>query len=161
MTSEKRWRVGVAGVIVREGRVLLVRHTYGEKQGRWAMPGGYTNHDERLDESVVREVREELGLETEVVDLIGLVTRYTERGGAVFVVFRLRPISGQPMPDGVEVGRIGWFSADEVVAMDDGELWPDSRNPAMAALKAGSGLFDSEGYPGRSESNRGFLLRWR
>jgi ADP-ribose pyrophosphatase YjhB (NUDIX family) len=125
------------------------------------MPGGYTNHNERLDESVVREIWEELGLKTEVVDLIGLVTRYTERGGAVFAVFRLRPISGQPTPNGVEVSRIGWFAADEIAAMSDDELWPDSRNPAMAALKAGSGLFDSEGYPGRSESNRGFLLRWK
>mgnify|MGYP001828201027 CR=1 FL=1 len=138
----------------------MVDHTYGEKQGRWAMPGGYTHHDERLDESVVRELREELRLETEVVDLIGLVTRYTERGGAVFVVFRLRPVSGQPVPDCVEVNRIGWFSAKEIAAMGDDELWPDSRNPAMAALKAGDGLFDNERYPGRSESDRGFLLRW-
>ena len=160
MNAEKRWRVGVAGVVVHRERVLLVRHTYGEKQGRWAMPGGYTNNDERLDESVVRELREELGLETEVVDLIGLVTRYTERGGAVSAVFRLRPVSGQPVADGMEVNRLGWFSADEIAAMDDDQLWPDSRNPAMAALKAGNGLFDDDGYPGRSESNRGFLLRW-
>ena len=160
MTEEKRWRVGVAGVVVHGERVLLVRHTYGQKRGRWAMPGGYTHHHERLDESVVRELREELGLETEVVDLIGLVTRYTERGGAVYAVFRLRPVSGQPAPDGLEVDRIGWFSAGEIAAMSDDEIWPDSRNPAIAALKAGDGLFDNERYPGRSESNRGFLLGW-
>ena len=160
VTPEKRWRIGVAGVIVHEERVLLVRHTYGEKRDYWAMPGGYTRHDERLDESIVRELQEELGLKTEVVDLIGLVTRYTERGGEMYAVFRLRPVSGQPMPDGVEVSRIGWFSADEIAAMGDNELWPDSRNPAMAALRAGDGLFDSERYPERSESNRGFLLRW-
>jgi hypothetical protein len=95
-----------------------------------------------------------------VVDLIGLVTRYTERGGAVFVVFRLRPVSGQPAPDGVEVSRTGWFSAEEIAALSEDELWPDSRNLAMAALKAGDGMFDNERYPGRSESDRGFLLRW-
>jgi hypothetical protein len=44
--------------------------------------------------------------------------------------------------------------------MSEDELWPDSRNPALAALKAGDGLFDNERYPGRSESDRGFLLRW-
>ena len=161
MTARQQWQVGVAGVAVHQCRALLVRHTYGDKQGRWAMPGGYTNQDERLDESVVRELREELGLETEVIDLIGLVTRYTERGGAVFAVFRLRPLSGEPLPDGVELDRVGWFSAEEVAAMSNEDLWPDSRNPTMAALKAGDGLFDDERFPERSESNRGYLLAWK
>jgi 8-oxo-dGTP diphosphatase len=138
VTVGPQWQVGVAGVVVHQSRALLVQHTYGEKQGRWAMPGGYTNQDERLDESVVRELREELGLETEVVDLIGLVTRYTERGGAVFAVFRLRSLSGEPLPDGVEVDRVGWFSAEDVEAMSDTDLWPDSRNPVMAALSGAS-----------------------
>ena len=58
----KRWKVGAAGAVVHGDRVLMVRHTYGEKQGRWALPGGYATHNERLDQTVVREVWVETGL---------------------------------------------------------------------------------------------------
>jgi 8-oxo-dGTP diphosphatase len=161
MADGKEWHVGAAGAVVHQGRVLMVRHTYGEKKGRWALPGGYATHDERLDQTTVREVREETGLAAEVVDVIGLRTRYSEHGGAVFVLFRLRPLSGQPVPDGVEVDRTAWFSAAEVEAMDDTEILPVSHNAALAALNGGDGLPEDERFPERHETYRGFLLKWQ
>ena len=161
MKNDVRWQVGVAGAVVHQERVLLVRHTYSEKQGRWALPGGFTRCDERLDESVVREVFEETGLQTEVVDIIGLVTRHSEGTGAVFVVFRLHPLSGNPVPDGLELERLGWFTAEQVAAMTPVELWPDIRNPTMAAFLGGKGLVEDQSYPGRSSTARGFLLSVR
>jgi 8-oxo-dGTP diphosphatase len=161
MADGKEWRVGAAGAVVHQGRVLMVRHTYGEKKGRWALPGGYATHDERLDQTAVREVREETGLAAEVVDVIGLRTRYTEHGGAVFVLFRLRPVSGQPAPDGVEVDRTAWFSAADVEAMDDAKILPVAHNAALAALNGSAGLPEDERFPERDETYRGFLLKWQ
>jgi ADP-ribose pyrophosphatase YjhB (NUDIX family) len=135
----------------------MVRHTYGTKAGRWALPGGYAHPCERLDQAAVREVKEEVSLETEVVDAIALVTQTAEQGGAVFVVFRLRPLSGVAAPDGVEVDRVGWFTAQEIQAMDSRELWPDSRNPALAALCDDPGLVESIHYPDRSDTARAFI----
>jgi len=138
----------------------MVRHTYGEKKGRWALPGGYATHDERLDQTVVREVREETGVEAEVVDVIGLRTRYTEQGGAVFVLFRMRLRGGVPVPDGMEVDRAAYFSAAEIAAMGDDELLLVSRNAVLAALNGGDGLLEDERFPERGETYRGFLLKW-
>jgi 8-oxo-dGTP diphosphatase len=160
MADGKEWRIGAAGAVVHQGRVLMVRHTYGEKKGRWALPGGYATHDERIDQTAVREVREETGLAAEVVDVIGLRTRYTEHGGAVFVLFRLRPLSGQPAPDGVEVDRTAWFSAADVEAMDDAKILPVAHNAALAALNEGAGLPEDKLFPERDETYRGFLLQW-
>ena len=160
MAERKQWRVGAAGAVVRQGCVLMVRHTYGEKQGRWALPGGYATHDERLDQTAVREVREETGLDAQVVDIIGLRTQTTEHGGAVFVLFRMQPLSGQPVPDGVEVDRTAWFSAEEVAALDDAEILPVAHNAALAALKGGDGLPEDRRFPEKSETYRGFLLNW-
>jgi ADP-ribose pyrophosphatase YjhB (NUDIX family) len=160
MADEKQWRVGAAGAVVRQGRVLMVHHTYEEKKGRWALPGGYATHEERLDQTAEREVREETGVSAEVVDVIGLRTRYTGRGGAVFVLFRMHPLSGQPVPDGVEVDRTAWFSAGEVAAMTDDEILPVARNATLAALGGSDGLPEDERFPGRSETYRGFLLKW-
>ncbi len=156
-TGTKTWTAGVASAIVDSGRVLLVRHTYGEKAGRWAIPGGYAHPHERLDQAAVREVKEEVALETEVVDAIALVTKTSERGGAVFVVFRLRPLAGVATPDGVEVDRAAWFSAEEIKAMGNKEILPDSRNPALAALCDDPGLVESIHYPDRSETARAFI----
>ena len=156
----KRWKVGAAGAVVHEERVLLVRHTYGEGKGRWILPGGHATHDERLDETAVREVREETGVEAEVVDVIGLRTRCTERGGAVFVLFRMRPLRGDPVPDGVEVDRVAYFSAAEIAAMGDDEILTIARNASLAALGDGDGLLEDKRVPGSGKMYRAFLLKW-
>ena len=160
MPDEREWTVGVASAVVDGGRVLLVRHTYGGKAGLWALPGGYADPGERLDQAAVREVIEETGLQAEVVDAIAMVTRTSARGGGVFVVFRLRPLAGVATPDGVEVDRVGWFTAAEVAAMGD-ELWFDSRNPAQAVFSDSPGLAESAIYPGRSDAARGFIIPWK
>lgn len=158
-TAKKRWLVGASGAVVDCGQVIMVRYAYGSAKGHWALPGGYATHDERLDQTVVREVGEETGIEAEVVDVIGLRTQYTERGGAVFVLFRLRPIRGAPVPDGVEVDRVAYFSASEIAAMEDDELLAPARNAALAALQGGEGLPEDLRLPGRSETYRAFLLK--
>jgi len=138
----------------------MVRHTYGEGKGCWVLPGGHATHGERLDETAVREVQEETGVEAEVVDVIGLRTRYTERGGAVFVLFRMRPLKGDLVPDGVEVDQVAYFTADEIAMMDDDKLFPVSRNAVRAALSGGDGLSEDKRFPERGETYRGFLLKW-
>lgn len=159
MTGKGRWDVGAAGAVMQDGRVLMVRHTYGAKTGQWALPGGYARHDERLDETAVREVWEETGIEAQVLDVIGLRTRYTERGGAVFVLFRMRPLSGEPRPDGVEVDRVAYFTAREVAAMDDKTVMALSRNAVLGALAGGEGLPEDERSPLRDEAYRAFLAK--
>jgi ADP-ribose pyrophosphatase YjhB (NUDIX family) len=45
-------------------------------EGYWALPGGYTDPGKRLDESAVRELEEETGSSTEIIDVIGMVTAW-------------------------------------------------------------------------------------
>lgn len=52
------------------GRVLLIRQNYGQR--RWGLPGGRINAGETPVHAVIREVRAETGLETRVVDMVGL-----------------------------------------------------------------------------------------
>lgn len=53
------------------GRILLQR---GADSGNWALPGGGMEMDESLADSVVREVKEETGLNVEVTGLVGTYT---------------------------------------------------------------------------------------
>jgi 8-oxo-dGTP diphosphatase len=67
--------VGVGAVIVQDSRVLLVRRGTEPLRGRWSIPGGLIELGEMLREAVVREAREETGLEVEPVELVELLDR--------------------------------------------------------------------------------------
>jgi 8-oxo-dGTP diphosphatase len=57
-----------AAIIIEHGKVLLARRAKGEKlAGYWEFPGGKREEDETIDECLVREIREELSLDIEVV----------------------------------------------------------------------------------------------
>jgi ADP-ribose pyrophosphatase YjhB (NUDIX family) len=64
-------RFGAAAVIFdQHGRVLLVRHSYGRRN--WEIPGGYGEPGESIVDAVVREAREETGLQIAVERLTGV-----------------------------------------------------------------------------------------
>ena len=57
-----------AAIIIEDGKVLLARRAKGQKlAGYWEFPGGKREEDETIDECLVREIREELSLDIEVV----------------------------------------------------------------------------------------------
>lgn len=85
--------VGVHGLVVDEqGRVLLVRHTYGRKG--WYLPGGGVKRRESLTAAVLRELREEAGIEVprgaEELQLLGAYSDLTEGRSVYLVVFVVR-----------------------------------------------------------------------
>lgn len=67
--------VGVGGVIIQDGRALLIRRGSEPLRGEWSIPGGTLELGESLQEGVVRELREETGLEVRVLDLIEVFDR--------------------------------------------------------------------------------------
>lgn len=62
---------GSALVLDDQGRVLLQRRT---DSGNWALPGGTMDIGETLDQCIVREVKEETGLDIEITGLLGIYT---------------------------------------------------------------------------------------
>jgi 8-oxo-dGTP diphosphatase len=75
--------VGVGAVVVDRGRVLLVRRGHEPLLGRWSLPGGLLELGEGLEEGVIREVKEETGLDVEPVQLIKLLDRIHREGERV------------------------------------------------------------------------------
>lgn len=67
--------VGVGAIIFRENRVLLVRRGREPAYGKWSFPGGLVELGESLEEAVWREVREEVGLEVGVGELVVVLDR--------------------------------------------------------------------------------------
>lgn len=63
-------RLGVGGVVIHDGRVLLVRRLRPPSAGLWAIPGGKVEAGETLSEAVQRELFEECGIEVEPGELV-------------------------------------------------------------------------------------------
>ena len=74
-------------VIDASGRVLLIRRSKEPLRGRWLVPGGSVELGETLEEAVVREVREETGLEVRPVDWLGVFDRIEREGESVLYHF--------------------------------------------------------------------------
>jgi ADP-ribose pyrophosphatase YjhB (NUDIX family) len=93
--------VGVGGVVVQDGRVLLIRRGKEPLKGRWSVPGGTVELGESLEDAVVRELREETGLEVRPVCLITAFDRIERRDGEllyhyVIVDFLCDRLAGTP-----------------------------------------------------------------
>src|SRR5690606_26104352 len=104
------------------GRVLMVQRS---DNGRWALPGGGHDVGESISDTVVREVREETGIEVEVVGLSGIYTdpghvmRYDD--GEVrqqfSICFRARPVGGE-LRTSSETTQVGWVDPADLAKLD-------------------------------------------
>lgn len=76
--------VGVGGVVIEEGRALLIRRGSEPFLGHWSIPGGTLELGETLQEGVARELREECGIEARVLEVIEVFDRiyFEEEAGA-------------------------------------------------------------------------------
>lgn len=62
-----------AAIIIENHKVFATQRGYGEFKDGWEFPGGKIEHDEAPEDAIVREIREELDTEIEVVELLDTV----------------------------------------------------------------------------------------
>src|SRR5919204_5182977 len=109
------YNIGVGGAVVRDSQLLLVRRCSRHGRGNWQLPGGFIEPNETIEQAVVREVKEETGIDAEVDAVLGLRSRYdAETGNGVYIVLLLRPNGGEPIPDRREVDHAAYFTLDEI-----------------------------------------------
>jgi len=90
-------RIGVGGVVIRDGRALLIRRGTEPLKGEWSIPGGMLDIGETLAEGVVRELLEETGLRVKIVELIEVFERifYPDEKSAVALAAPLEERAAQ------------------------------------------------------------------
>jgi len=129
--SMRRWTVRLshprfavsAGAIITDahGRVLLLKHRFRPGAG-WGMPGGFMEKGEQPEQALRRELREEVGLEIEKLELF--TTRAFRRPRQVEIVFTARAV-GDTDQLSFEIQKAVWFSPDElleVLSKDQAQL---------------------------------------
>lgn len=91
-----------------EGRVLLLEHVFRPDSG-WGLPGGFMSGGEQPEAGLRREIREEIGIELEEVEL--LFVRSLGRLKQVEIYFRAKA-AGIPQPCSFEIKRAQWFTRE-------------------------------------------------
>jgi ADP-ribose pyrophosphatase YjhB (NUDIX family) len=109
-------KVDVRGAVIEDGRILLAREI--EDAGRWTMPGGWADVNQSPSESVIREMREESGLEVRVRKLAAVYDRARQgHPPHPFSVYRLfficDAIGGAPAA-GLETSEVAFFDENEI-----------------------------------------------
>jgi ADP-ribose pyrophosphatase YjhB (NUDIX family) len=111
-------------LVVRDGRVLLVRRSREPFLDWWDVPGGYLDYDEHPEEAARRELREETGYEIRITRLLGVyVSRYGPSDQHTLDLIYLAEVAGGEERPGDDAAAIGWFAPNELpaqVAFDSG-----------------------------------------
>jgi 8-oxo-dGTP diphosphatase len=99
-----------AGVVIdAQRRVLLVRRKIEPFSGCWALPAGYQEIDEDPRDTVVREIKEESGIDVEVRELFDLLFVLSpHRKPANLAVYLCHPLGGTLAP-GHDASEAAWF----------------------------------------------------
>jgi 8-oxo-dGTP diphosphatase len=84
-------------VIPSEGKVVLIRRASDPFEGQWALPGGFVEVGETVEQAALREAAEETGLAVELARLVGVYSdpERDPRGHNVSVAFLARVLSGE------------------------------------------------------------------
>ena len=97
---------GAKVAIERDGKVLLVKHSYGSRA--WCFPGGGQKRGESLEETAKREVKEEVGLDLASVEFIGNFVSKNEYKHDHVHVFLAHVPTGEVRIDGEEIVAHEW-----------------------------------------------------
>jgi len=133
--------VGIGAVIVESGRVVLVKRGRVPLLGEWSIPGGAVELGETVREAVIRETREETGLEVEPVSLLGVFDRVIrdENGSVryhyVLVDYYCRRVGGE-LCAGSDCDGARWFLPEEVAGVP---LPKDTAEVVRLALEKAGG----------------------
>lgn len=110
--------VRITAIVFYKGKLVIVRHENKKFGDYYLLPGGGWEHKESIEECVIREVKEETGLDVEVDHLAYYKSVYTEDDDTLDLIFKCNIAGGNLEnndPDG-KVKSIELISSEEELA---------------------------------------------
>ncbi|MDO4740822.1 MAG: NUDIX hydrolase [Eubacteriales bacterium] len=93
MSAEHMFVVRVTGVLIEDGKILLVQQKLSEKRN-WSLPGGKLECGETLEQGLVREMKEETGLDVEIDRLMYVCDANASGNRLLHITFLLKRTNG-------------------------------------------------------------------
>ena len=105
---------GAKIILTNNGKILLVKHTYGY---RYTLPGGGIKKNEKPEEAVRREIREELGVTLNAVTYLGSFLSTTEYKKDTVNAFHSELKDKNVYIDNLEIDETRWFSFNDLPSL--------------------------------------------
>lgn len=114
-------KVDIRGVVIEDGQILLVKEYI---DGKWALPGGWAEFDHSVKENVIKEMKEEAGLNVLPQRIIAVQDRrYNNLGYCPYGIYKIfvlcKKIDGQFVAN-IETEESGYFSLDHLPTLSEG-----------------------------------------
>ncbi len=124
-------KLTVDGVIIKQDKVLLIKRKKDPFKGMWALPGGFVEYNETTTDAVIREIKEETGLQTQIRTLLGVYSdpKRDPRGHTVSVVYLLEKVGGE-MQAADDAEQTSYFSFQKLppLAFDHEKIISDMQD---------------------------------
>lgn len=134
MDRNETIRIGVGVVVFRGEEVLVVKRGKEPLKGKWSIPGGGLEFGEALEAGVLREVREETGLDVRLTGSIGVFEAlpgdHGQTGHTILIDYIAEWIGGEPVADD-DAEEAEFVSIDEAMARLS---WDETRRALAMAL---------------------------
>jgi 8-oxo-dGTP diphosphatase len=115
--TERRPELCVGAIAVEQDQILLIRRAHGPGQGTWSVPGGRVEWGETMAEAVVRELREETGLDGVCEALLGWAERIGASFHYVIADYAVTILSGSPPEAGTDATEAEWVPLGQVAGL--------------------------------------------
>jgi len=109
------------GIVFNKGQVLLIKVAAMQDSTTkyWEFPKGHIDPGESSKDAVVREIKEETGVQAEILEKIGdSKYTFTFKGEKIFkvvVFFLMKYLSGEIRPNDGEIEEVKWFDPEEAL----------------------------------------------
>lgn len=145
-------RFTVCGIVEIEGKVLLVRHTYGVAKGRILLPGGFVNEGELPNIAAERELKEETGITAKARGILAVQSKPDEW----CIVFVMEYINGTPVSDGYENNEVLLLEAKDAILRND--ITNMSREILKAYLSESRTILNKSDYIPKSLNEDNYVI---
>jgi len=119
----------VDAVIIERGSILLVKRRFDPYKGLWAIPGGFVEEGETVEQAAAREIFEETGVRIKIKKLVGVYSDpKRDPRGTVSVAFIAKALSKEAK-GGDDAEEAKWFKLSEIppLAFDHAKIINDAR----------------------------------
>ena len=106
--------LGVAAAVVADHKLLIVQEKNGIHAGKWGLPKGYVDEAELPEHAAIRELKEETGLNGEILRILGIRTRVKTEKTAVFICYLVEATDYKTARCEKEISDIKWVKSTQI-----------------------------------------------
>ena len=94
MNQDYIFNIRITGILIEDNQILLVKQKLSDKRN-WSLPGGRLERGETMSQGIIREMKEETGLDVEIVRMLYLCDAAASDNTILHITFLLKRVGGE------------------------------------------------------------------